>query len=382
MLRSAVLAGLVCAGVTVGDLALGQAAKRVLRIAQDGSGDMRGDDESPILEAIERLQSGGGRIEIGPGEYRIRRPLVLTSGITLLGTEKTVLELPPPVIVAAAAPQGQEFLQVDDASQFRAGGKVQVCLGPKKGTPEAEKAYPQMQIREAAPGKIVFTAGLPCDVPAGSRIGYLHNLVHVRGSQKDIRIENLTLDGGRIAGVPMPGHVLRCALLATGPYSYQKGPTGTPVENLQVLNCRIRNCYGRAVAFYSVARSKVAGCRIEEIADEAVDLDHFAFHCEVLDNQIRRGATGVTINDGSYCRVIGNRIEGCSTGITIWWWYQCPQDNIDVENVIQGNEVRSPGKVGIAVGKRCFRNQIVENRVEGKIQVVEADNVIRDNQDL
>lgn len=402
MRRILLTLSLTCAAAWTATLtpAAADDAQPTVRISQDGSGDLRGDDEGPILQAIDRWKDSGGRISIGPGEYWIRRPLILTSNITIQGTDQTVLRLPPPAIIGEAAPMGQDHVQVADTSTFRAGTKVELALGPKKGTPEAEKQYPYLEIREVGPKKIVFTTPLPCDVPQGSRIGYRHSIFEIRSPYpakkppaqpagkaapaetvglKNICIQKLTLDGGRVRGLHMPGHVRRCAILGTGPYSYEKGPVGPPLEGLQVLDCRIRHCYGRAVALYSVVRSKIARCQVEDIGDESIDLDHYTFHCEVLDNHIRHGDTGVTINDGSYCRVAGNHIDDCPIGITIWWWYQCPPGDIDVENVVQGNIVRGATKVGISVGKCCFRNQVIENRVQGPIKVVESDNVVRDN---
>jgi hypothetical protein len=130
----------------------------------------------------------------------------------------------------------------------------------------------------------------------------------------------------------MPGHVNRCAILAEGAFGYEKGPTRPPVEDMVVSGCTIR-----------------------------------------------RGETGVTINDGSCCVVDRNRIEECGVGLTIWWWHMCPQTDIDVENIIRDNVVLKSRSVAISVGKPCYRNQVVNNAVDGKIRVVEADNVVRDN---
>ena len=177
----------------------------------------------------------------------------------------------------------------------------------------------------------------------------------------------------------MPGHVERCAIRAHGRYSYEEGPLGPPAEGLRIINCHIRNCYGRAVAWYSVVRSEVRGCLIEGVADEAIDFDHFCYYCNAVGNEVRDAVTGVTINDGSYCTVEYNRFTNCGVGVTVWWWRMCPQTDIDVENVIRHNFVFAPKGVGIHIGKRCFRNQVLANFVEGGIHVGEADNVVENN---
>jgi len=378
-----VLSGPVAALFLVGTCAPATAAERgpVVVVSQDGEGDFRGSDEKPILAAIEKLADTGGTIRIGPGEYVIRQRIVPCDNLTIQGTDGTRLKLASPVLVASPATAGQESLAVGDTSEYAPGTSVEI-LPPagSKTFSDGETETFTAGIRRVEPGKLLLAEPLAHAVPEGSRVGYAHNLFEMRGAQKNVRFESLVLDGGRKPDVPMPGHVRRCAILAHGAYSYEKGPSGPPLENLQVVGCRIRNCYGRAVAFYSVVRSTVEGCRIADVADEAIDLDHFCYHCTATDNQIERAIIGVCINDGSYCTVRNNRIDDCQrTGIVIWWWYKCPMDGLNVENLIEGNSIRSPGKDGISIGKRCFRNRVSGNHVEGGIHVVEPDNVVENN---
>ena len=350
-------------------------------VSQDGSGDFQGMDEQPILAAIKKAGEAGATILIAPGEYVIRQKICPSSNITIKGTEKTVLRLPGPTLVSEAAPEGQTFLIVEDTSEFAADTKVELLppAGVKTFPGVSEEEF-ALGIKGVEPGKIVLAEPLPAAVPKGSRVGYRHNLFELRGSEKNVRFESLTIDGGRKPSLPMPGHVERCAILAHGRYSYEKGPSAPPLDNLQVVGCRIRNCYGRAVAFYSVVNSSVKDCVIENIADEGIDLDHFCFHCEVTGNQVKRCVIGICLNDASYCNVRENHVEDIERiGIVIWWWYKCPMEGLDEENVIADNVVLSPGQVGISIGKRCFRNKVMGNRVQGGIKVVEEDNEIGKN---
>jgi hypothetical protein len=146
-----------------------------------------------------------------------------------------------------------------------------------------------------------------------------------------------------------------------------------------VSHCRIRNCYGRAVALYSVVRARVEGCLIENIADEAIDFDHFCFHGLAAGNEVRNAVTGVTINDGSYCTVEHNRFANCGVGVTLWWWYMCPQRDINIGNRIRHNFITSPKGAAISIGKRCFWNEVTGNFVEGPIRADEPANVVQDN---
>ena len=354
---------------------------KVIVVSQDGKGDFQGKDEKPILAAIQKAGKDGATIVIGPGEYLIRRKICPTSNLTIKGTEKTVLRLPSPVLVTAAAPKGQTFVTVGDTSQFAADTTIELLPPPGVKTfPGGSKEKLKVQIESVEPGKLVPAEPLPVAIPEKSRAGYAHNMFEMRGSQKNVRFESLEIDGGRKQGLAMPGHVQRCAILAHGGYSYEKGPSTPPLENLQVVGCQIRNCYGRAVAWYSVVKSKVADCVIEDISDEAIDFDHFCYHCQASGNKVKRCVIGVCLNDASYCTVRDNRIEGCGRyGIVIWWWYKCPMEGLNVENVIETNAIYAPGKAGISIGKRCFRNKVHGNYVEGGIKVVEPDNEIGKN---
>ncbi|HIE28441.1 TPA: hypothetical protein EYP66_14270 [Candidatus Poribacteria bacterium] len=346
----------------------------VIVVSQDGTGDFNGTDEKPIREAIKKArQRGGGTVQIRPGNYLIRRGLKLTSGITIRGTKGTVLKLASPVTVTAPAKQGQDFLVVDNTSELAADTYIDIY------PPAGDKKVQTVEIREIEQGKLILSGQLHQSVAKKSRVGYPSNVFFVGGSEKNITIEKLVIDGGRKKDIPMPGHCERCALLAHGVWTYEDGPTAPPIENVRVVDCHIRNCYGRAVAMYSVVRSKVKGCLIEDIADEGIDLDHFCYHCDVTGNTVKRSVTGVTINDGSYCTIQDNRFENCDVGVTMWWWHQCPQENLNVENVIKNNVITSPKKVGISLGKKCFRNKNISNIVEGGINVTESDNVVEKN---
>ena len=361
-------------------LSAAEPSRPVLSVAQNAGADFQGNDERPIVAAMKKLGATGGTVRIGPGEYLIRRGLRLASGVTLKGTKQTILKLASPVLVTAPAKQGQDFLVVADTSEPVAYTTIEM-LPPAavKSFPGTDKSTHTVEIREIEPGKLILAAQLPHAVPVKSRVGYRSNLLFIGGSTKDITIEDLVLDGGRTKGIPMPGHCNRCALLAHGIWSYKDGPTAPPIENVRITDCHIRNCYGRAVAMYSVVRSQVKGCLIEDIGDEGIDLDHFCYHCQVTGNTVRRSHTGVTINDGSYCTIQDNRFEDCGVGVTMWWWYQCPQENLNVENVIRDNVITKPGRAGISLGKKCLRNKIIGNTVQGGIKVAEPDNTVEKN---
>lgn len=351
----------------------------VVTVAQQGEADFLGADERPISEAIQKLGKSGGTVAIGPGVYTIRRELTLRSGLTIRGTDRTILRLPPPALVVERAASGQDFLVLSDTNDVRPDTTIQVCPPSGEKGADEEKNLLTVTIKRIDAGRIYLAQPLPRVVAEKSRVGYAHNLLSIRNVEKAIGLECLTLDGGRCETISMPGHVQRCAVLAHGNYSYRGGPGPALIEDLQVKACRIRNCYGRAVAMYAVSRGRVEGCLIERIADEAIDFDHFCLHCEATGNQVRDCVTGVTINDGSYCLVQHNHLERCGYGVHVWWWHMCPQQDIDVENIIAHNFIHSPKVAAISIGKRCFRNRVVGNFVEGPIKLGETDNTVKDN---
>lgn len=347
-------------------------------VSQDGQGDFCGTDEKPIRQAIEEGVRTGRSVFIRPGEYLIRSELRLRSGTTLLGAPQAILKLPPPVLAQAAAKQGEDRLVVGDASSFAADTVVQVCP-PDDGKPVDHKTVFAVKIRRVEGQTLWLTGPLSKDVQEKARVGYGHNVFFVGGSDENITLKNLVIDGGWRKDIPMPSHTWRCAVLAHGVWSYASGPSAPPIKNLQVLNCRIQNCYGRAVACYWVVNSRIENCQVENIADEGIDLDHFCYGVHVCGNDVTRAETGVTINDGAYCAVEGNRFTDCGVGVTMWWWYQCPQKDIDIGNKIRGNFIVRPKGAGISLGKRCFWNEVTGNFVEGGIKVVEPRNTVEGN---
>lgn len=289
VLESAILVLIFLVGQQV--LADDADAGSAIVVSQDTNGDFNGNDERPILAAIKKAQQdGGGTIQIEPGEYLIRRGFKLTSGITIRGTKQTVLKLASPVIVTEAAKQGQDYILVNGTSELAADTCVEIYPPPAmKVFPDTDKSEYRAEIREIEQGKIILSGQIPHVIPEKSRVGYRSNMFFVGGSEKSVRLENLVLDGGRKKGISMPGDCNRCALLAHGIWSYSEGPTAPPIENVQVIGCHIRNCYGRAVAMYSVVRGKVEDCLIEDIDDEGISLGKKCLRNKILGNLVEGG---------------------------------------------------------------------------------------------
>jgi parallel beta-helix repeat protein len=340
-----------------------------------------GADEGPILAAIQRLARSGGVVEIEAGEYLIRRELKVPSGLTLRGVQgggPVVLRLPSPTRITAPAKAGDTQIIVEDATPVAANTTIDVQPPTLAKSPVENNAKPVAIV--AIEGRTLkLGAPLKQDYPAGSRVGYDHQIISVRDGAHDVTIEHLVLDGGRVDAVPMHGHQYRNAIWAVAPYAYEKGPTGPPVARLTIRGCEIRNTYGRAVAFYNVVDSTIENCRAKRIGDESLDLDHFTYRCKVIGNTVEDADTGATINDGSENIVRGNTFINCHVGVTIWRWKMCQQPECDRNNVVEDNTIASRGPVDISVGENCKNNTIRGNRVKKPIKAKDPSTVVEGN---
>jgi nitrous oxidase accessory protein NosD len=177
-----------------------------------------------------------------------------------------------------------------------------------------------------------------------------------------VRISKLTLDGGRVAGdPPVRGHVQLCGILAQGPYSYEKGPTGPLIKNLHIERCFIQNCHGRGIALYACEEALIENCTIRDTSDEAIDFDHFTTSSIARHNHIARSLVGVELNDATACLVEQNDFLACQTGINLWRW--CKQPGLNEKNVIRGNQFDQTRGNAIQIASGTAQNSILENEI-------------------
>lgn len=349
-------------------------------LRQTAPADVVGDDDEALEEACDRLRGSGGTLVVGPGVYVIRRQVNLPPDLVLRGEPGAVLRLPSPARTAAPAVAGSHELELAGAHEFEA--KVIVQLLPPVGVesfPATQSKALELQWLERVEGaRLVLRDPLPCDVPAGSRVGYPTKLLWLPAEGR-VTIEGLTFEGGKRDDIPMPGHHQRCAIWAAAPFGYGETRLGPPGKGLVVRDCHFRDWYGRAIAIYHHVDGRVERNTFERIADEAIDLDHFVERFEVRDNRIRDALWGISLNDASRCLVEKNLVEGGDIGIWIWWWQETPRQGINEENVIRANTVRGTSRASIRVDVTCLRNVVEGNEVDGEIEVVEPENTVRNN---
>jgi hypothetical protein len=306
-----------------------------------------------------------------------------------LDAEQTVLMLPPVAYAVATGvtAAGATTIPVKTQRGFKPGMRLKIeADGELDSFTKKPKPYHLAIVKAVEKNAIQLEAALKFPVPAGTLIRHedAPNLIEIRGASEEVRIEKLTLDGGRVDGdPPIRGHVQLCGVFASGKYSYEKGPTGPPVKKLSISRCFIQNCHGRGIALYSVEGAEIDDCTIRDTADEAIDFDHFTVKAIATHNHIARSLVGVELNDANDCLVAGNEFLECGTGINLWRWCKQPglnEGNMIVQNVFEhmlGNAVQiATGTKGNTVAQNEIngsgKNGII---VSGEAQIVKANKI-------
>lgn len=321
----------------------------------------------------EAIKAGGGEVVIPPGTHRIERGLMIKDAKNLrligLDAEACILKLPPLAFAETAAdtPAGSDRIAISRRQNLKPGMQLHIeAAGEIDSFTKKPKPYVLAVVKAIESGMILLQQPLKFPVPAKALIRDANapNLIEVRGASEGVRIEKLTLDGGRTAGdPPVRGHAQLCGVFAAGPYSYEKGPTGSRIKGVIISRCIIQNCHGRGVALYSVEGSQVSDCTIMDTTDEAVDLDHFTVQTTVRHNHIARCLIGVELNDASDCMVSANEFRNCGTGINLWRW--CKQPGLNEGNRIESNLFRNSAGNAIQIAAGTARNRIAENEIIG-----------------
>ncbi len=321
----------------------------------------------------EAIKAGGGEVVIPPGVHLIERGLRVKDAKKLrivgLDAEETVLKLLPVAYALAAGSTAADATTIPVKSQrgFKPGMRLKIeADGELDSFTKKPKPFHIAIVKAVDKDAIQLEAALKFPVPEGTMIRHedAPNLIEIRGASEDVRIEKLTLDGGRVEGdPPIRGHAQLCAVFASGAYNYEKGPIGPKVKKIGVSRCFIQNCHGRGIALYSVEGAEIDDCTIRDTSDEAIDFDHFTVKSIATHNHIARCLVGVELNDATDCLVAGNEFRECGTGINLWRYCKQPglnEGNVIVQNVferMQGNAVQ------IATGTKG--NTIAQNEING-----------------
>jgi parallel beta-helix repeat protein len=352
-------------------------------VRQSGAADVVGNDDQALETALRMLRQTGGTLVVGPGRYVIRRALFLPADVVLRGEEGALLPLPSPALLTEPAAAGTHALVLDRDHELAADTRVQ--LVPPEGSEHFADGVSralELQPLTAVDGrKVVLAEPLPFDLPPGTRIGYPHKLLWLNKEGRTT-IEGLAFEGGRTAGLPMPGHSQRCAIWASAPFGFGEERLGPPGEGLVVRRCTFTDFYGRPIAIYHHRDGRIEDCRMERIDDEAIDLDHFVEGFTVARNVVREALWGIVLNDASRNVIEDNVIEDCGIGIWSWRYENVPAEGYNEANVIRRNRITGSRERAIQIEQHCVRYVIQENEIEGSIVVVEAENTVGPNTQL
>jgi len=363
--RLVVLALALAASAAQGAEPARTAGRATLVVAQDGTGDFRGKDERPIIEALGRARAGGATILIKPGIYTLRRAIVLRSrrNLTLVGAPGAVLRVSGrcETVVASDAAEGDKELAVEDSSPFVAGAKVEIqAPAPKPG-------WKIRTVRGVAEGKLLLASPLDFKCPRGTRVVLAANVIELWGCH-GITLVNLTLDGNKPERTRVRDHTHQC------------GVHGSGVRNIRIVNCTVKNTWHRGISFYGPTAVLVAGCTLRN-TDAAINFDHHSYWCQAIDNEIEGCGGGVELNDTADCIVARNTIRRCGFGVNIWRWHLTkgpdgkPGTFQNVRNKVLANTIVAPSTAGI-ISHGAGHNEIVANTIEGQGARGKSDGIV------
>ncbi len=319
----------------------------------------------------EAIKAGSGTVTVPPGTYVLPRGVLIKDAKKLriigMDREKTILKLPPLAFAECAkdTPAGSAELPVVRLQNITAGMRLWIeADGAMDSFTKKPTPYLLAVVKAVEKDKLVLTEPLKFPVPAKTviRDSNAPNLIEIRGASDGVLIRNLTLDGGRTAADPVVrSHAQLCGVFASGPYSYEKGPTGPKVQAVAVEDCIIKNFFGRGVAFYCVERCRVERCTFMDTNDEAVDFDHFAVNCEARGNHIARCRVAFELNDANDCLLIGNEVRDCEIGVNLWRW--CKQEGLNEGNRILNNAFTNIAGNAVQLGKDTRFNTVANNDI-------------------
>jgi len=346
----------------------GRAENAIIRLKPSPNGL----DATALNAALDQLRNtDGGDVILEAGEYTLEDGVRLDNldNVRILGQGDVVLRAAPGVTTTttAAAAKDQRSLEVADATGITPGTMIELhCAGRTSITP-AGKSHTQpfigAKVTAVSGTKIELDRRLIAPVPAGTRLLRVYNGFEGHRNIKGLLIQNLTVDMNRGQWPVKPlNHTRHCAFFLAGPYSYEKGPVGPPVERLRIVGCTIRGAHYRGVALYHGAHCGVYSCEISDTGAEGIDFDHFCTHCEAVGNALENCAN-IELNDASYCLVANNTLRNCGRGVVIWQWCRLPE--LNTGNLILGNTFEQCRGAAVTCDRGADANVVRANRVIG-----------------
>ena len=155
------------------------------------------------------------------------------------------------------------------------------------------------------------------------------------------------------------GHTTHCALLFRNSYKPTAARPGS--RNVRVLNCTFKNLLGRGATFYNMADLTIRDCHFENLAAEAIEIDHLSAFAVIGGCTIRDVKFGMRLNDCTDTTVTGCIMENCRQ-VGIYITEVVKDGTCNRRMTITGNVIRG-GLRGIVIDSNAEENIISSNTI-------------------
>ena len=316
-------------------------------------GDIIGRDNRAIQAAVDYVgQLGGGVVEVGPGEYRMRDSVHMRSRVTLRGAgAETVLKKDAATrsLLAADGDFGEYAITVQNPEGFEIGYGVHIATRRVGGFHTICATILNKQGAYLTLSRPLNADCMMADEAWAATVFPVISAYHV----EDFRIESLTIDGNREQNERIDG----CR--GAGIFFYQghgavvkdcvvrdyngDGISFQQSNDVQIQDCVVEGCAGGGIHPGSGAqRALVRGCVVR-----SNDRDGFFFcwrvrHSVVEDNVFQNnGATGISIGHKDSDNLIRRNVITSNAGGGVRWREETEPmaaHNITfVQNIVRAN---------------------------------------------
>jgi len=324
-------------------------AERFTVTVGPGDADIVGTGTVALQAAVDHVAArGGGSVRILPGRFVLRAPVMLRSGVRLVGAgDDTVLTKIPShdSALAADADWYDQELTFAPGHGFRVGDAV--CLrfaNPQDSGPRVLKRV--LVARDGDRFKLdrplrenLWEAGRP-------RAWGLFPLLSGEELEQ-VTVERLMLDGDRVNNANLDGNHAGCIFLQE-------------CRDVVVRDVTARDYNGDGISWQVCHDVIVEDCRSHGHAGFGLHPGSGSQRPLILRNDLRNNAIGLFFCWGvRFGRAEGNRCHGNRVGISI--------GHRDTDNLVRGNQVEVSGDVGLLFREErdaasCgHRNQIEAN---------------------
>ena len=311
-------------------------------------GDLIGGDEKPIQAAVDYLaRLGGGTIKLAVGTFKFRNAVYLSSNIRLIGSGPETILVKEPSIKSKLLLDSDWFDQeitLADAKGFQIGDGI--CLRAKNSDGVGRTVIKRTLVARSG-NRFKLDRALRENVWLMGEATAATLFPVLSGEfVSNIAIENLVLDGNRMNNENLDGNYAGCIFLQD-------------CKDVTIRGVEARNYNGDGISWQICHDVLVENCRSHGHAGLGLHPGSGSQRPIVRGNTLQKNDIGIFFCWGvKYGLADKNAIEDCRVGISV--------GHRDTDNLIQKNEVKRSGKVGILFrperGKAFAGHR---NRVEG-----------------